>query len=292
MIKKIQHSEIDFEKYQNTLQNSVQQNFYAESSVLNQLCESWDLLVFRDYEFVMPVPVKKKYSFKFVIIPLFCQQLGISGPRFDADIEEKFRLYLTKNYKIIYYAFHHSNEFNSDLAKKKNYFIPKSDYQKLRKKYFKGRKSAVKMAKNLVLKEISFEENLPFIQHNFKGLPKKRDLRKFINYLKFLEKSNLLKIVGAFKENQIISLAILISTNEKLSLLGLVNDENFKAENGASFLVDSLLQENIAEKSFDFMGGNIRGLEVFFKSFGAELQQYAIIENSPKDLLKKLLKKG
>src|SRR5690606_11242204 len=155
---------------------------------------------------------------RFVILPLFCQQLGISGPRFDADIEGKYHLYLTKNYKIIYYAFHHSNEFNLDLAQKKNYYIPKSDYQKLRKKYFKDRKSAIKMAKKLVLKKIRFEKNMSFIKQNFKGLPKKKDLKKFLNYLEFLEKSNLLKIVGAFKEDQIISLAILFSTDEKISL--------------------------------------------------------------------------
>ena len=292
MIKKLQPSEIDFEKYQNALKNSVQQNFYAQTSVLNQLCESWELLIFGDYEFVMPIPIRKKYAFKFVIMPLFCQQLGISGPRRDKQIEEKFRLYLAKNYKIVYYAFHYLNEFNEHLAQKKNYVISPTDYHLLRKKYFKGRKSSVKMAKNLVLAEIPFEENLPFIRQNFKGLPKKRDLKKFISYSRFLENSGLLKTFGAYKENQLISLAILVSTDEKLSLLGLVNDEIYKAENGASFLIDALLQQNIAEKTFDFMGGNVRGLEVFFKSFGAELEQYQIIANSPKDFLKKLLKKG
>ena len=176
MIKKLNHSEIDFEKYQNALKNSVQQNFYAQTSVLDQLCESWELLIFGDYEFVMPVPVRKKYAFKFVIMPLFCQQLGISGPRCDKQIEEKFRLYLTKNYKIIYYAFHCLNEFDDHLAQKKNYVISPTEYHLLRKKYFKGRKSSVKIAKNLVLDEIPFEGNLPYIRQNFKGLPKKKDL--------------------------------------------------------------------------------------------------------------------
>ncbi|MGZ5189079.1 MAG: hypothetical protein ACXWB5_06570, partial [Kaistella sp.] len=55
--------------------------------------------------------------------------------------------------------------------------------------------------------------------------------------------------------------------------------------NGASFLIDRILKEHIEEKYFDFMGGSIRGIEVFFKSFGSSLQQYPVIENSKKDLL-------
>ncbi len=71
MIKKITYGEINFEKYQICLQNSVQQNFYANRIILDQLCERWELLVYKDYDFVMPVPLKKKYGFFFVIMPLF-----------------------------------------------------------------------------------------------------------------------------------------------------------------------------------------------------------------------------
>ena len=291
MIKRLTYAEIDFEKYQNCLENSAQRNFYASRFILDHLCETWDLLIFDHYEFVMPVPIRKKYGLNFVIMPLFCQQLGVSGPHDDREVEEQFLLFLLRNYKIVYYSFHFSNNFISDLPKKKNYFIGKTEFSSLRKQYFKGRKSTVKTAQYLQSKELTLGENLHFITQNFKGLEKKSDLDKFIKYVSFLQSKNMLKLFGAFKDEQLISLAIMISTDDRLFLLGLVNDENFRSDNGASFLIDRILRENISLKSFDFMGSSIRGIEVFFKSFGSELQEYCIIENSGKDLIKNIIKK-
>ena len=70
-----------------------------------------------------------------------------------------------------------------------------------------------------------------------------------------------------------------------------INKEEFKTDNGASFLIDKILQEIIHEKSFDFMGGSIRGIEVFFKSFGSECQEYPAIMISKKELVKNFFKK-
>ncbi|MPN18113.1 hypothetical protein SDC9_165471 [bioreactor metagenome] len=83
----------------------------------------------------------------------------------------------------------------------------------------------------------------------------------------------------------------MIEEETNFSLLGLINDERFRDDNGASFLIDRILKEHISEKSFSFMGGNIRGIEVFFKSFGSQLQEYAVIENSVKDLMAHFFKK-
>jgi len=41
------------------------------------VAENWDALVEDDYTAVMPLPWKKKYSFRYVYQPLNCQQLGI-----------------------------------------------------------------------------------------------------------------------------------------------------------------------------------------------------------------------
>ena len=286
MIRRLGYHEIDFEKYNQCLEKSVQKNFYAKREILDHLCEAWELLVFEDYCFVMPIPIKKKLGFKFVLMPLFCQQLGIFGAEKNEEIEGQFLEFLQKNYRIILYAFNFQNNFKQNLKKKKNYFIEPKDYKTLRKDYFKGRKSTVKTAQYLNFKELKLSENTSFIKNNFKGLEKKSDAEKLFRYFQFLEDKKMLKIFGSFKENELTNAAVMIDDGKCLSLLSLINDENFRNDNGASFLIDRILQENIHQKSFDFMGGSIRGIEVFFKSFGAELQEYPIIENTKKDLLK------
>jgi len=281
MIRRLKYNEIDFEKYSKCLENSAQKNWYARKEVLDQLSGNWHILVYNDYEAVMPVPLKRKFALNLVVMPLFCQQLGVFSSKDDFKINDQFLNFLKNRYNIFSYSFNHYNSFSQDLDKKKNYTIQISDYILLRrKKYFKGRKSTAKCAQHLIYKEIDFsEESFSFMQKNFKGLSKNGDVEKYRKYLNFLYTNNSLKLSGAYLDEKLINIAVLIDEKDQLSLLGLINDEEYKDENGPSFLIDKILSLYIHEKKFNFMGSNIRGIEVFFKSFGAELQEYPTLEN-------------
>lgn len=291
MIKRSSYQDIDFQKYNQCIENSVQRNFYAKKDNLDFLSKKWELLIYGDYEAVMPVPFVKKAFIKIVIMPLFCQQLGIFGNS-NKEINQQFLNYLKSNYNILHYAFNFHNEFETKLNTKKNFVIPVQEYAFLRrKKYFKGRKSTVKTAQYLEFREVfSTTEILDFIKNNFKGLEKQSDLDFFINHLKYLDKTKQLKMFGSYFENQLTNIAILVDDDNTYSLLGLINNNNLKEHNGASFLIDRILDVNIENKAFNFMGGSIRGIEVFFKSFGSDLQEYQVIQNSKKDLIKNWLK--
>lgn len=291
MIKRLKYQEIDFDKYNRCIENSVQKNFYAKKETLDFLSKNWELLVYGDYEAVMPIPFTKKVVFKIVDMPLFCQQLGIFSKDKNTIVNQKFLEYLNGNYNVITYQFNHENQFEV-LATKKNYVIPIQEYAFLRrKKYFKGRKSTVKTAQYLEFREVfSTTEILDFIKNNFKGLEKQSDLNFFMTYLKYLDENKKLKMFGSYFENQLTNITILIDEEKSYSLLGLINNEELKNHNGASFLIDRILDLNIESKAFNFMGGSIRGIEVFFKSFGSDLQEYHVIQNSKKDLIKNWLK--
>ncbi|WP_344827483.1 hypothetical protein [Chryseobacterium ginsenosidimutans] len=283
----MKYQEIDFERYTQCLENSEQRNWYAKKEVLDELSGNWELLVYGNYEAILPVPLKKKIRINFVLMPLFCQQLGIFSNKDNVEINDQFLKFLRKNYKVFLYTFNQKNSFSENLEKKKNYSIPISDYVILhRKKYFKGRKSTTKCAQHLIYKEIEMNsEHIYFIENNFKGLTKQSDIEKFKQYLSFLYKNNSLKLCGAYLEEKLINVAVLVSENHELSLLALINDENYKNENGPSFLIDKILNYYIHKKTFNFMGSNIRGIEVFFKSFGGELHEYGYLESK---ILKKL----
>lgn len=288
MIRRVKYGSIDFDKYIRCLENSEQQNWYAKKEILDELSGNWEVLVYKDYEAILPVPLIKKVGLKFVIMPLFCQQLGVFSPKDNTEINDQFLKALHKNYKIFYYSFNQYNLFSSTLEKRKNYKISISDYEILRrKKYFKGRKSTTKWAQHLYYKEIELNSvHISFIENHFKGLTKQTDIKKFKDYLNFLDNNNSLKLCAAYKDETLINIAVLVSEKTKLSLLALINDEAYKKEDGASFLIDKILNHYIHEKSFDFMGSNIRGIEIFFKSFGAELHDYSFIQSK---ILKKFL---
>ncbi len=288
MIKRLKYESIDFDKYTRCLENSEQKNWYAKKEILDMLSGNWEVLVYKDYEAILPVPLIKKLGFKFVIMPLFCQQLGVFSSTDTLDINDQFLKALKKNYKIFYYSFNQYNLFSSPLEKRKNYKVPISDYEILRrKKYFKGRKSTVKCAQHLIYQEIELNAvHISFIENNFKGLTKQTDIRKFRDYLSFLDQQGALKLCAAYLDEKLINVAVLVSEKKQFSLLALINNKAYKKQDGASFLIDKILSLYIHEKCFDFMGSNIRGIELFFKSFGAELHDYNFIQSK---ILKKFL---
>lgn len=281
MIRRIQYKDIDFEKYSQCINQSVQKNWYVRKDVLDVLSGKWEILVFNDYEAVMPINLKRKLGFIFVHMPLFCQQMGVFSKEDNPELNTEFLNFLKKKYRVFLYSFNHLNQFKTELEKRKNYIIPVSDYEILkRKKYFKGRKSTVKWSQHLDFKELELnKETLLFIKDNFKGISKPSDFTLFENYISFLKKNNALKLCGVFHQNMLINLAVLVDEGSQFSLLGLINDDEFKNENGPSFLIDKILEKNIHQTSFNFMGSNIRGIEVFFKSFGAELADYSFLED-------------
>ena len=76
-IKHLKHKAIDFERWDSAIAASNNQLPYAFSWYLNTVSPGWEALVSKDYGFIMPLPVKKKYGFKYLVQPKLTQQLGI-----------------------------------------------------------------------------------------------------------------------------------------------------------------------------------------------------------------------
>lgn len=295
MIRRLKYSDINFEKYEACLEKSCQKNFYAQKKVLDFLSGNWELLVYKDYEAVMPVTLTKKFGVSFVQMPLFCQQLGVFSKTDTAELTEEFLKIFRKKYRIFYYSFNEVNQFKSLKDQRSNFIIEPQDFTALRKKYFKGRKSTVKTASYLDFSSTELDdETLEFIRKNMKGLNKASDQKLLLDYLKFLHHENLLQLYCVCENQKLLSLACLTNKNKKLSLLCLVNENSEKNKNAPSFLINEILRTQIASNQFDFMGSTIRGIAVFFKSFGAEDRPYYFVENqrikSMLTLLKKLKK--
>ena len=79
MIRFLKHSEIEPEKWNQAVCNSLSSNVLAEYELLNLLTggDTWHALVENDYETVMPLPTRKKGVLKYVYTPFFLPQMGI-----------------------------------------------------------------------------------------------------------------------------------------------------------------------------------------------------------------------
>jgi hypothetical protein len=85
-------SEINRVRWDECVTSSINSLAYATSWYLDTVTnQNWQAIIYGDYEFVMPLPVKKKLGISYLPTPPFIQQLGVFGPQAaDADLCEAF----------------------------------------------------------------------------------------------------------------------------------------------------------------------------------------------------------
>lgn len=291
MIKRLKYNEIDFEKYSKCLENSAQRKYSATKDFLDITSgKQWELLVYNDYEAVMPVPFVKKIGFKIVINPKLCQQLGIFSNIDDVKINDLFLSFLERKYNIWYYGFNDKNTFSKLLKRRKNFLIYPDNYEIVRKKYSPKRKRKLRLDDDILQKsevrEVSIFNAWEFISKNLIGAKNEKDKNSFLQIFTDLEKAGYLKLKAFFYGTAIINLIAVYSDDKTIALLGTFNDKDHVKLSGSSFIIDNVICENIQTKIFDFEGSDIPAIEEFFRGFRPELKSYPVIFNSKKQVIK------
>ncbi|MDF2550820.1 MAG: hypothetical protein K0R77_95 [Chryseobacterium sp.] len=294
MIKRLKYNEIDFEKYTKCLENSAQRKYSAAKDFLDITSgKQWELLIYNDYEAIMPVPFVFKLGLKIVHNPMLCQQLGIFSPIDSVEINTEFLSYLEKNYLIRVYSFNDMNRFNSDLRKKKNYIIYPDSYQNVYSKYSPKRKRKLRSDPEILndseVKLIGFDDAKEFIQSHLLGAEKQSDTVRFTNIFQNFSLCELVFFYAYYYKNRITNVIAVYSDEKTNALLGSFNDKNYVKISGASILIDHIIKENIGKKIFDFEGSELPNVEEFFRGFRPELKPFPVIESSKKNLFLKFL---
>lgn len=295
MIKRLKYHEIDFNKYNACIENSLQNSDYAQREFLDIVTgKSWELIIYDDYEAVMPVPLIVKFGFKIVLMPKLCQQLGIFSNQDSVYINNLFYNYLTKNYIVLFYAFNGNNEV-SNIGLKKSYIIPKNQYSEVKKRYSIHRRRNVRiigdLEKNIIFRNSLKSEDKAFFVENMKGIKKKEDASIYFDLMQTLYEQKLMNIEILEYKNQIESMAGLYcgKTNHYLSLF--VNKNPLSNTNIPSIVIDNYLKKTIADQDFDFMGSDVENVAKFNERFGAIAYKYPKVSNSKKEVLIQILKK-
>lgn len=291
MIRRLKYNEIDFIKYADCLEKSEQRKYSASRFFLDVTTgKQWDLLVYNNYEAVMPVPFILKKGIKIVHNPLICQQLGVFSDKDDKKINGKFLSFLQKNYLVRAYHFNETNSFDSKLKTKKNFLLYPDEYAKVFAKYSPKRKRKLRLddevTDNSELKEIHYKDAEIFIKSNVIGLDKEGDTDTLLKTLEAFHSSKHLKFLAFYYHHEITNMIAVYSDYDTIALLGTFNDKKYIKMAGASTLIDYVIKENIENFIFDFEGGNLPSIEEFFRGFRPELKPYAVIENSKKTLIK------
>ena len=286
MIRCIKNRNIDLVSYTEVLNQSIQRKIYAYPKYLDTVCgENWDLLVYGDYLAVMPIPFTKKLGFKFIINPKLCQQLGVFSRVDDMEINDKFLHYLLSKYKVKYYAFNDSNSFSKSLLTRRNYIIDTDDYININRHYSPKRRRKLRLDSEVI--EFSkvdfikdFGEVKQFMISNFAGLEKDQEITTYVDIFEKFFKSGSLQCLAFKYKEEIINLIAIYYDEYSVTLLGTFNNREFVKLAGSSYIIDKIIQQNIADKLFDFEGSELPNVEEFFLGFRPTLKPYSCIKNS------------
>lgn len=296
MIRRLKYHEIDWDKYQKCLENSEQRKYSAEKKFLDATADkNWEVLIYNDYEAIMPITFIKRFGFKIIVNPKLTQQLGIFSIKDSINLNEKFLKYFEKNYNIWYYAFNEKNRFKTNLKTKKNFVIEKNSYEFVRQNYSPKRKRKLRLNPG-VLEHAEIKENIKFsaskifILKNMIGADNKKDKGHFIKIIEVFSENNLLDFYGFYFQGELINLVAIYQDKKTSVLLGTYNTKDKVKLNGASNLIDFAIKKNIESKNFDFEGGDLPNMEEYFRGFRAEQKNYVVIEQSKLNLIKKAIK--
>lgn len=274
----LKNSEINIEAYDSCIENSAQGTIYAMSWYLDIVSPNWELLMVDDYNFVMPIPVKKKLFFKYCAQPPLCQQLGLfSLKELTAEILDNFIKTIPYLYCDFYLNAH--NQY-ADFKLKSNYELNlKQSYEKMRAEFSNNCARNIKKAEkeNLSVENQTDEKvYLDFVSAHCGNLPVKHLISVLQRIINGVKKHSTVEIWNARNENhEILSCALFLRWKTRFYYLFPISSEKGKAKQSMSFLLDKFIRK-YAECDFvlDFEGSSIPNIAHYYAGFGSQNKPY------------------
>lgn len=301
-INYIEHQNIDSEKWDRCIENADNTRFYANVWHLDRTAVVWDALVYGDYEFVMPLPIRSKFGFSYIYQPLFCQQLGIF-PKPKHLIAELFYI---KLYEIFRYSDVHLNSENPSIKSKKEIeFVTRQNflldlqynYKSLAKSFSTNTKRNIVKAQGNNLQYITgirLEDFMAFKQANLIDKISKREIDKLKSVIAFGQYKGMGEIVGVYNsENELCAAVYFCKWKDRMIYLNAASNSKGKKLGAMYFLVDSFIKSSAElDMKLDFEGSMIPGVARFYGGFGAVPETYFQLKFNRLPLSFKWLKKN
>ena len=283
MIHYVKREDLEVEKYNDCIENSIQSRIYAFSWYLDIVADNWDVLVLNDYEAVMPVPWKQKYFIKYVTQPFFCQQLGVfSKHEISNEVIRNFIKEIPNKFFRISLQLNAENSIDSErLVKKNNYVLALNKTSEvLIAGFSNNRKRDLKkaIASSLIIDEdISVKEFFKFYLLNDKFYDKHNSIKNVLENILQIRNGSL-KLYGIRSNGVLISCVLLLDDMKRVTYLVPVHN-NLSKKNGAMTLLITTIIKKYQNSDYilDFEGSMVKGVASFYKSFGAEKEVYSLL---------------
>lgn len=289
MIRLVKKKQLDEEKYNHCISNSFESRIFAYSWYLDAVTDSWEVLVYKDYHAVMPLPFRIKYGIKYVYPPFWVLELGMFSQSDEISINE-FISVLSKNYRFVELKLNTKN-FVDDFSKRYQtkelqYLYLNTDYPSIYKNYKKDKKKALKRAKESKLLENwndSPEKLIDLFKKNIGSRISKlvdKDYEVLLDLMKGCLKRKTGELLTIYCEsNEIIGAGFFLKNNGRITILVSATDNSQREKGINTFLIDrAIYKYHLDYNTFHFGGSSIKSIATYFKSFGSETENYLFVK--------------
>jgi hypothetical protein len=285
MISFLQNIEIDRLKWDKCISSSRQGLIYGMSWYLDLVSPGWCGLKEDDYSAVMPLPVKKKYGFPYIIQPLYAQQLGVfSENKLAPEKITEFLKCIPLQYKYIHLNLNFENDVVPGFAfvRISNNFVLGMgyDYKTISGGYSENTRRNIQKASGLSVHFDGSAEELVNLKTENTAINRKRiPSQKIMNYVSTLIERGSGFICRASLNNKTIAAVMVLHHQARIYYLIPVSNPAGKEKKAMFAVIDAIIQKYAgSDMVLDFEGSNIPGLARFFGGFGAVNQAYPVIK--------------
>lgn len=283
MIRFIEHKNIDKQKWDRCVDQSLHPSVHGYSWYLDILCPNWSALVMDDYQAVFPLPIKTKFAIKYLLQPIFMRCTSIySKSELNEKVVNDFFDAIPQNIKLINIYLKESLPFNRTdyLICKRNVQLLNlnSDYESIKKLYNRSvhkNLRKVERAGFSIVNDVSAGTISEFYKANIGGQIKDLTKDHFDKIEKLIMASNKNGCgitVGVLNANKdIVAISFFMKFGKVIYyLIGGANEEG-RVNSAMGFMINEIINRYAQEyEILDFEGSDADGIANFNRNFGAK----------------------
>jgi len=290
MIRYRKHNEIDKQKWDDCILNSVNRRPYAFSWFLDIVSPGWDALEMNDYESVFPLPQKRKLGIRYIYQPYFAQQLGVfSREHLTAPLVEQFLHAIPSRFSLIHIHLNSMNKIDPGrytVVPRLNHeldLIPA--YGTLFNGYNQNTRRNLRKAldQNLsIRRRVDPDELITLFKANYgrnEGALKFRHYDTLRLLMNHCLKNTFSLTLGACLPGKTLCAGVFLLCDRDRVIYHFAASDKEARENGAMFLlIDMFIKEHAGQPLIlDFEGSSDPNVARFYKGFGAKETSFSEI---------------
>ncbi len=283
MVRFLKHAEIDSEKWNQTVRNSLHSSIFMEYEMLDLLTggNSWNAITTGDYETVMPLPSRNKGVLKYVYTPFFMPQMGIlSKHDLTPDETETILKEVSKHYVLADILM---NEENKIQIINDNFFVShrlplQPSYNELHSLYHENTKRNLKTGEKqqcqITISKESLTDIISLFQTN-KGSEeavqfRERDYRTLEKVANYLLGKDLLDIYGVrTSEGKLAAGAWFVKDGNRRWFWFSGRDNRLSESKPMFLLLDAYIRDHAeSDLILDFNGSKNENVARLYRGFG------------------------